>query len=350
MDHALTALLECPLCLSMLTQPVCTPCGHTFCSACLSRSLTASSTQSVCPICRSPCYAQPGYERAKRQPVVVLEKIVQLLADRQRTSLVPALAEFNLGLFICDEADFSPVPNRAIKIRAFEPQVVLLMNRCAQHGARFGFQSALDSAKGLLVRVDAIQPLRHSSELMADCFVEGIYEVVAPPTREPTSELYTCVARELDLAAATVVGGTRSLVEQCVALFTAKLAVGGQELSAQVFQDPYLRNVVHTLPNEAVALSYFLLDVLDVDMDVRFEPDVNARLEYLLGAMGDAETGFKCERRTRQTTMLGSFTAMELSRSALFVAGWLVLVGVVLGGFDSVLQTSPSAAAARRTP
>lgn len=336
MEQALAALLECPLCLSTLTQPVCTPCGHTFCSACLSRSLTTSSTQSVCPICRSPCYAQPGYERAKRQPVVVLEKIVQLLAARPSPAPTPAPAEFNLGLFVCDEADFTPVPNRAIKIRAFEPQVVLLMNRCAQHGARFGLQSTLGSARGLLVRVDAIQPLRHSSELMVDCFVEGVYQVVIPPAREPASELYTCVARELDLAGTT--GDTKDLVERCVALFTAKLAVGGQELAAQVFQDPYLRNVVHTLPGDAVALSYFLLDVLDVDMGVRFEPDVNARLEYVLGAMGDAGTRFKCERRSGQAAVLGSFSATDLSRNALFVAGWLVLVGVALGGFDSLMS------------
>lgn len=43
-------VMECQLCYMLLYQPLTTPCGHTFCRRCFSRSLDHSTT---CPLCRA---------------------------------------------------------------------------------------------------------------------------------------------------------------------------------------------------------------------------------------------------------------------------------------------------------
>ena len=45
-----TSLLECPICLQLLGEPVTTPCGHTFCRFCLVFALR--KTKKKCPACR----------------------------------------------------------------------------------------------------------------------------------------------------------------------------------------------------------------------------------------------------------------------------------------------------------
>ncbi|KAK0202509.1 hypothetical protein DFS33DRAFT_906456 [Desarmillaria ectypa] len=45
---------QCAICLSDLRNPVCTPCGHVFCSDCLTRAIapTTNGFQTSCPCCR----------------------------------------------------------------------------------------------------------------------------------------------------------------------------------------------------------------------------------------------------------------------------------------------------------
>eukprot|EP00960_Hanusia_phi_P048145 758784-Hanusia_phi.AAC.8 len=45
-----TSLLECPICLQLLGEPITTPCGHTFCRFCLVFALR--KTKKKCPACR----------------------------------------------------------------------------------------------------------------------------------------------------------------------------------------------------------------------------------------------------------------------------------------------------------
>ena len=44
-------LVECPICLTLLCEPVTTPCGHTFCRPCLVSTLRRNMKK--CPSCRS---------------------------------------------------------------------------------------------------------------------------------------------------------------------------------------------------------------------------------------------------------------------------------------------------------
>ncbi|KAJ4473357.1 hypothetical protein C8J55DRAFT_519342 [Lentinula edodes] len=47
---------ECCFCLSALKEPVCIPCGHIFCSPCISSRVAASCKRDTtpCPTCRAP--------------------------------------------------------------------------------------------------------------------------------------------------------------------------------------------------------------------------------------------------------------------------------------------------------
>jgi len=45
--------VECPVCVSLLCEPVLTPCKHRFCRNCLAKSQRFQGP--ACPICRSPC-------------------------------------------------------------------------------------------------------------------------------------------------------------------------------------------------------------------------------------------------------------------------------------------------------
>lgn len=71
---------ECVLCCRTLWRPVTTPCGHTYCAACLDRSLDYSPN---CPLCMTSL-TQVGL------PVVL---VYSLLLSRL-TSLAPLLVLF----------------------------------------------------------------------------------------------------------------------------------------------------------------------------------------------------------------------------------------------------------------
>jgi hypothetical protein len=46
--------LECPLCLSLICEPLSISCGHSFCRVCLVKSLRRSKKK--CPQCRAVCH------------------------------------------------------------------------------------------------------------------------------------------------------------------------------------------------------------------------------------------------------------------------------------------------------
>jgi hypothetical protein len=53
-DDFVDKALECPLCLSLICQPLSISCGHSFCRVCLVRSLRRSKKK--CPQCRAVCH------------------------------------------------------------------------------------------------------------------------------------------------------------------------------------------------------------------------------------------------------------------------------------------------------
>ncbi len=50
-------LLECPICLKLLCQPLTTQCGHTYCRSCLVHALRRKRKE--CPACGCVCHLEP---------------------------------------------------------------------------------------------------------------------------------------------------------------------------------------------------------------------------------------------------------------------------------------------------
>ena len=66
--------LECPLCLRIYWDPDVTPCGHTYCSTCLERTLDHDPK---CPLCK--CSLTDYYEciRDQKNPDLQLIQIIK---------------------------------------------------------------------------------------------------------------------------------------------------------------------------------------------------------------------------------------------------------------------------------
>ncbi|XP_066539980.1 tripartite motif-containing protein 10-like isoform X2 [Hoplias malabaricus] len=50
--------IQCPVCLNTLRDPVCLPCEHFYCRACITRHFAVNSVESTCPECRNPFHRE----------------------------------------------------------------------------------------------------------------------------------------------------------------------------------------------------------------------------------------------------------------------------------------------------
>ncbi|WVQ83118.1 hypothetical protein IAT38_005256 [Cryptococcus sp. DSM 104549] len=132
----LMANLECDVCALMLYEPVTTPCQHSFCAKCLSRSLDHSTR---CPVCRQdlPSFSFFQDHPANKLLVTILttafpaeyaERQASLAAD-ERTALL------STPIFVCTLA----FPGMPTILHVFEPRYRLMIRRCIESASpRFG--------------------------------------------------------------------------------------------------------------------------------------------------------------------------------------------------------------------
>lgn len=86
--------LECAICLSLLSDPVYTPCLHVFCSRCLRAALLrATASRRKCPLCR----ADLPSEAPRRCGGKILHSISKLRGDRTANIYHPCLDVRVLG-------------------------------------------------------------------------------------------------------------------------------------------------------------------------------------------------------------------------------------------------------------
>merc|ERR1719436_1069357 len=78
-DEEVPAEFECSICMKLLLDPVTVSCGHTFCRACLQRSL---GYRGVCAVCRAPIAAGQGVNILVRS--IISERFPRALARRHR--------------------------------------------------------------------------------------------------------------------------------------------------------------------------------------------------------------------------------------------------------------------------
>uniref|UniRef100_A0A8C1HAJ1 RING-type domain-containing protein n=1 Tax=Cyprinus carpio carpio TaxID=630221 RepID=A0A8C1HAJ1_CYPCA len=107
---------QCPMCKNLLTDPVSTTCGHTFCKDCLDKHISRSEPQ--CPLCQEPVTTKPSVNKA----------IEALLQEFHQTHLP------NLDLF-CGQRDTIPcdVCDEHLTFKAVKSCLICSLSFCDEH-------------------------------------------------------------------------------------------------------------------------------------------------------------------------------------------------------------------------
>ncbi|WVQ67955.1 uncharacterized protein L199_006160 [Kwoniella botswanensis] len=135
-EKELLATLECDVCAMLLYNPVTTPCQHSFCSKCLSRSLDHSSR---CPVCRQdlPSFAF-FQDHAVNKVILTIIKTSfpeEYVERQQAIERDERDARLNTPIFVCTLA----FPGMPTILHVFEPRYRLMIRRCIESTSpRFG--------------------------------------------------------------------------------------------------------------------------------------------------------------------------------------------------------------------
>eukprot|EP00898_Chlorokybus_atmophyticus_P008296 jgi/Chlat1/8468/Chrsp80S07863 len=123
---------DCTVCLKLMYEPVTTPCGHSFCRACLARSMDGNNR---CPMCRTVLFVT-----ARSHPVSVslqniLEKTFPQEYEERRAemSAVEACEAQTIAVFVMDVV----LPGQKMALNIFEPRYRLMIRRCMEGNRRF---------------------------------------------------------------------------------------------------------------------------------------------------------------------------------------------------------------------
>ncbi|KAH7447075.1 hypothetical protein KP509_01G089900 [Ceratopteris richardii] len=125
---------DCVLCLKLLYEPVTTPCGHSFCRACL---LQAMDHGNKCPICRVVLLLSP-----KTYPVsVTLKNIIEKNFHEEHAARKEEMdmksssdGKEILPFFVMDFV----MPSEKIALNIFEPRYRLMVRRVMEGNHRMG--------------------------------------------------------------------------------------------------------------------------------------------------------------------------------------------------------------------
>lgn len=123
---------DCILCMKLLFEPVTTPCGHSFCRACLVRALDHNS---CCPLCRAVLHISPNHPFN-----VTLKSIIERNFPTENAARQLEQAELDkdvdsMPLFLLSVIAF---PTQPFPLHIFEPRYRLMLRRCLEGQRRFG--------------------------------------------------------------------------------------------------------------------------------------------------------------------------------------------------------------------
>lgn len=136
--RALADGLECSICTKLLYEPVTTPCGHTFCRACLSRAIDFIDT---CPLCRDVLHLEdPSDLPITRVLSVTIQRAFpteyaqrKMEVDAEAPSAENAMNR--LPLFPLNAVVF---PAQRFPMHIFEARYRLMLRRIMQGSKKFG--------------------------------------------------------------------------------------------------------------------------------------------------------------------------------------------------------------------
>lgn len=129
--------VDCQVCYNLLLDPITTPCGHTLCRICLTRTLDHSLH---CPVCRRGLGLPPslvGHPSNKTLSSLLNALCPQTVASRRQAVALEELGgegSLQTPLFVCALG----FPNTPTFLRIFEPRYRLMLRRCLEGNREFG--------------------------------------------------------------------------------------------------------------------------------------------------------------------------------------------------------------------
>lgn len=147
--------LECLLCRQCLSDPVTTPCGHTFCRDCLTRVLDHRLS---CPLC--VCQLSVGdYLRGTSE---VLEQAIQFLfPELTKPESHHSATTAQIPVFVCTNA----FPGVACPLYVNEPRYRLLIRRCLQSATKTFAMASVDPCGAKFMQYGTILEIRDAVTL-----------------------------------------------------------------------------------------------------------------------------------------------------------------------------------------
>ncbi|KAH1276900.1 hypothetical protein KXX16_004993 [Aspergillus fumigatus] len=164
--------LDCQVCYSLITDPLTTPCGHTFCRGCV---VTILDHSDLCPICRrklnmsSTINSEPVNKRISDLTELFFSE--QIASQRQ--SLAEEQSDPDAGTVLPLFVNSLSFPSMPTFLRIFEPRYCLMIRRVMESRERkFGMvmynrlgrpQGQLGATQfmqyGVVLRVERFEPL-----------------------------------------------------------------------------------------------------------------------------------------------------------------------------------------------
>ncbi|CEL94050.1 unnamed protein product [Vitrella brassicaformis CCMP3155] len=133
---ALSNILECSICLQVVCQPICVPCGHTFCRSCLVSSMKVSRKK--CPSCRAVCLIDPVQSSECRMLADLARAVLGVAAYTERLEeATRQLQEIDQTLPVFFYNDPANLPGCLLALHFFEPRYRLMMERITEAHRRF---------------------------------------------------------------------------------------------------------------------------------------------------------------------------------------------------------------------
>lgn len=253
-NGALSQLLECSVCLSLLCEPISISCGHTFCRICLVKSLRRHKKQ--CPSCREICHtsAENASENVvikslaiAADPILYAQKVAEYASERASWNALFPIFFYNQTLF----------PSNLLKLHLFEPRYKLMMTRIVDASRAFAYVPKHPITTGDLALVAELR----NAEFLADgrCLVEASLckrsRIVEFYQEDGTQGLFYCsLERIFD---------DPVLPENAEAL--AALKAHAIQLTERLLADTYARRAVEEqfgrMPSETEAFSMWFASV-----------------------------------------------------------------------------------------
>mmetsp|Transcript_31640 Transcript_31640/g.84609 ORF Transcript_31640/g.84609 Transcript_31640/m.84609 type:complete len:271 (-) Transcript_31640:457-1269(-) len=128
------SLVECPICLQLLCEPLTTPCGHSFCRPCLVNTLRKSRKK--CPTCRAVCHMEP---ETQCESIVLASIVKSCFPDQYSVRLADVEREKSswstiLPIFFYNDTLF---PYSCLALHLFEERYKVMIRRIVEASRKF---------------------------------------------------------------------------------------------------------------------------------------------------------------------------------------------------------------------